>query len=622
MNLSVSVIFPILLIAGLLCFFCYYIHAMTPRKGTLEWIDRVKDYSGPKKFSFTAPLHPMEKKDALPLLLLTAVYALTAFWNLGGTSNPQSFLTMKNKDTVTFSTSETVTLSRVSYYCGLWTGSYVLECSADGVNWESVDLNQPYSRLFYWQNAPLPDEQPLQGRYFQLTASGHKAQIELGELALFDQNGTLVSVQADDTAAALFDEQDTVPKALHWSNCAYFDEVYHVRTAYEHIRGVDPYEVTHPPLGKLIIGLGIRLFGLNPFGWRFMGTLCGVLMVPLLYIFLKNMFGKTAIALCGAALFSFDFMHLAQTRIATIDSYGVFFILAMYFFLYRYLALPAGTPLRRCMVPLFFCGLMFGLGVSSKWIVLYGGAGMAILYFFALFWKCREWPADENAPSRGLWVFGNILFCIFAFVLVPAVIYVLSYIPYAKADGVTDLKGLLEIVWDNQSFMLTYHQGVSDEHPYSSRWYQWLLNIRPILYYMVNEDTVGYTTRFASFNNPLVTWGGLAALITVAVQTVRRTCGKGLFILLGALSQFIPWVIIGRTTFAYHYFPTVVFLCIAFAYVMNDLAESGRRWKPAVCAVTGTAAGLYALFYPALIGYRVPVWFMKSFIKWLPTWPF
>ena len=621
MNVSISLIWPILLIAGLLCFFCHAIHAMSPRKGTLEWIARAESCGGRRKFSFTAPLHPMEKKDALPLVLLTALYAVTAFWNLGNATNPQSFLNMKDNDNVSFSTSQTVSLSRVTYYSGLWTGSYILDYSADGVNWESMELTQKHSRLFYWQDVELPENQSLQGRYFQLTAVSDEAQIELGELALFDENGVQVSIEADASTAPLFDEQDTVPDAPHWMNSAYFDEIYHARTAYEHYRNVNPYEITHPPLGKIFIMLGIHLFGMNPFGWRFMGTLCGVLMVPILYIFLKNMFGKTSVALCGAALFTFDFMHLVQTRIATIDSYGVFFILAMFFFLYRYLALPAGTPLYKCMPSLFLCGLMFGLGISSKWIVLYGGAGMALLYFLALFWKCREWPEDAHAPRRGMWVFGNILFCIFSFVIVPALIYVLSYIPYATSNGITDLKGLLEIVWENQTYMLTYHQGIMDSHPYSSRWYQWLLDIRPILYYMDNE-TAGFTARFASFNNPLVTWGGLAAIITVTVQTIRRTCGKGLFILLGALSQFIPWIIIGRTTFAYHYFPTIVFLCIAFAYVMNDLVESGHGWKPALYSVTGGAVALYALFYPALIGYRVPVWFMKSFIKWFPSWPF
>jgi predicted membrane-bound mannosyltransferase len=78
----------------------------------------------------------------------------------------------------------------------------------------------------------------------------------------------------------------------------------HARTAYEHIRGIYPYEITHPPLGKLILGLGIRLFGMTPFGWRFMGTLFGVLMLPILYCFLKNLFGKTAVSVCGTLLFA------------------------------------------------------------------------------------------------------------------------------------------------------------------------------------------------------------------------------------------------------------------------------------------------------------------------------
>ncbi len=33
-------------------------------------------------------------------------------------------------------------------------------------------------------------------------------------------------------------------------NSSYFDEIYHARTALEHIENVYPYEITHPPLGK------------------------------------------------------------------------------------------------------------------------------------------------------------------------------------------------------------------------------------------------------------------------------------------------------------------------------------------------------------------------------------
>ncbi len=620
MTLYISYLFPILAATGILCFFAYYIHAMTPRKGTLEWIARAQ--TGEKKrFTFSAPLHRMQKKDALPLLLLTVVYAATAFWSLGNTKAPQSYLNMKSGDSVTFTASGTVSIGRIEYYTGLWTGSYELEFSSDGVNWESVELKQAYSNLFYWLEPEELPEGSCSARYFCLTATCSE-QIEIGELAIFDTSGNLVTVQPQEGAEALFDEQNLAPKASHWTNSAYFDEIYHARTAFEHLRNISPYEDSHPPLGKLFISIGIALFGMTPFGWRFIGTLFGVLMVPLIYVFLKNLFGKTVIALCGAALFTFDFMHLTQTRIATIDSYGVFFILAMFFFLYRWLALPAGTPFYKCALPLFLSGLMFGIGIASKWIVVYGGVGLAVLFFLGLFWKCRAWPQTEDTPHRLSWVIKTILFCILTFVIIPLAIYLASYLPIASAEGLSTRQEFLKYVWDNQVFMLTYHQGVDATHPYSSRWYQWILDIRPILYYMVNEVEAGFTTRFAAFNNPIVSWAGLAAIIVTAVQTIRRRCGKGLFIVIGYLAQLLPWVFISRTTFAYHYFPSVIFLCLALAYVMNDLIESGRKWKPAVYGLTGSAVGLYALFYPVLVGIRVPTQFMKTFIKWFPSWPF
>src|SRR5438105_2798603 len=42
-----------------------------------------------------------------------------------------------------------------------------------------------------------------------------------------------------------------------------FDEVYHARTAQEYLRGLEPYEWTHPPLGKLLIAIGVWMFGFN-----------------------------------------------------------------------------------------------------------------------------------------------------------------------------------------------------------------------------------------------------------------------------------------------------------------------------------------------------------------------
>ena len=597
------------------------------------------------RFTFAGRCHPLVRRDAIPILLITAVYAVTAFAHLGSLRAPQSAWDFGSGESATFSLPEAVQVSQLWYYPNLGTGRYQVEISEDGVTWltlwsrtetdeagseetvyywadstgygESFAMTQNYNQLFKWNEIVF--ENPQYIRYLRITGQANKGLLELGEVALFDMAGNRVEVPG--SVSPLFDEQDMVPDKPTYYDEAYFDEIYHPRTAWEHIRGIAPYEISHPPLGKLIMGVGIRLFGMTPFGWRFMGTLFGVGMLPLLYVFLKNLFGRTSIATCGTILLAADFMHLTQTRLATIDTYAFFFILLMYWFMYRYLTLPAGTPFRKCALPLFLSGLFWGIGAASKWTVIYGCTGLVVLYFIGLYQKVRDWPAEQ--PGRVKWVFQILGFSVLVFAAIPAAIYTLSYLPYAMSEGDTSLTGLIGAMWENQKYMLSYHSGVTDSHPYSSRWYQWLFDIRPILYYMDN-DVAGYTTRFAAFVNPVVCWGGLLAVASCAVQAVRRRCARALFIFIGYLAQLVPWFFIGRITFAYHYFPSVLFLVLALCYVFHTLAEREEmvNWKPAMFAVTGGAVGLYALFYPVLVGIQIPTWYSNNVLGWFPSWPF
>ena len=254
----------------------------------------------------------------------------------------------------------------------------------------------------------------------RITASAH---LELGELALLDAQGERIAVReitGPASAAALCDEADTVPASSTYFNSSYFDEIYHARTAYEHLRGVYPYEVSHPPLGKVILSLGIRLFGMTPFGWRCMGALFGVAMLPLMWDLLRRMFRDDRVALCGTALLAFDFMHLTQTRIATIDSFATLFILLMYLFLCRYFT---EGRLRH----LAACGIAFGVGAATKWTCLYAGAGLGVLW--ALHWVFQGVQAHRDGDGRRYVrrLVSNIGFCLVFFVLVPGMIYYASY---------------------------------------------------------------------------------------------------------------------------------------------------------------------------------------------------
>jgi len=629
--LSPAIAFAAMLLAALVLFGFYYCRHI-PQGLALS-----PDGERPR-FSFTAPLTPMTRQDWKLCVVITLVYALSAFFMLGSFSAPQSKQEFARVGTVEISLPETAYLASMDYFPGLGTGSYRIEISEDGQAWLTLwprkdeagkiegyywanaegyapnyALEQTVPSLFKWKSITF--DNPQYARYLRITPKLQRDVLQLCEIGFRDHMGTILDLTCP---SPLFDEQELIPEKSTWFNSTYFDEIYHSRTALEHLENAKPYETTHPPLGKIFQGIGISLFGMTPFGWRFIGTLLGVLMLPILYVFLKNFFGRSLIALCGTMLMATDFMHLTQTRIATIDTYAVFFILAAYFFLYRWIALPQHATVKQGVLPLFLSGLMFGIGAACKWTVFYAAAGMALLYLFNLIFRYRN--RQEDGPKFWPWAWKTILLSVVFFVIIPLCIYTLSYYPYAKQRGDTSLGSLVQIMWDNQVHMLTYHQGVTEPHPYASKWWMWLLDAKPILYYM--ENTASTSTRFAAFLNPLLCWGGLLALFFVGHALWKRRDGKALFILVGYLAQLAPWIPIARPTFNYHYFPAVPFLVFALCYLFNDLARvRPHRWKGWVLGLTGTAAGLYIAFYPVLIGLTIPRWYSTA-LRWLPGWPF
>ena len=574
-----------------------------------------------------APRPGFRKGDALALGILTAAYAVVGFAGLGRTRAPQSFLHFETGNyyaQVELDRPRTITGLR--YYTGLGTADYTLEVSIDGENWivQADDegkpgMTQSYNELFRWCDARLrEDNGPV--RYIRIISG---AEQELGEIALYDEQGLLgpEAFTLAEGCAALGDEQDTVPEEISYKNGTYFDEIYFARTAQEMIRQQWPYEITHPPLGKAILSLGIRLFGMTPFGWRFMGVLFGVLMLPVLYVLLRKMFGFPAAAVCGTALFAFDFMHYTQTRLATIDTYAVFFTLCMYLFMYLWLTEDRDRRKRK-LLWLGLSGLSFGLGAASKWVCIYAGAGLGVIWAVAWIMRFRREKKAALTPFLT-----NVLWCLLFFVAVPVLVYGASYWSYAPSQGIDGPFRIFKpaywkLVLDNQVYMWNYHSDLVATHPYASKWYQWLLDIRPILYYLHYFDD-GTKSAFAAFSNPLVCWGGLLAMGGLGWIAVRDRDERAIFILIGYLANLLPWVLVSRLTFAYHYFPCTVFLVLALGYLFADLRRRDRRWPLSVGGYTAAAVGLFAMFYPVLSGVRTGMGYTTHVLKWFAdTWPF
>jgi 4-amino-4-deoxy-L-arabinose transferase-like glycosyltransferase len=621
-----------------LFFFILYFRLERLRRSSAEWIERRR-----------TPLFELKRagalsrKDVLPISAVTLVYAAATFLNLGNTVSPQSFLRFDNNDhaAVSIELHNPSQIEQIFYFTGLHRGrdrrAYKLEFSPDGVNWTEQyrdttnattgevtrisGMTQDHSETFRWLTANLLPDQPDDTRFIRI--SPLYVPLELGEVSITVRGKPLLvsDLIIPGRAAALFDEQDVVPERYDILNSSHFDEIYHAHTAYQHLIGEYPYETTHPPLGKLITSAGIWIFGMTPFGWRFMPALFGVLMLPPLYILLKWMFNKTSVAVCGTLLFAFDFMHFVQTRISTIDVYCVFFVLLMAVFMYRYITSGLDAPFWKTAAPLIFAGLSFGIGAAAKWQSIYAGAGLLALFLIYLFRRYKH--SLKHEKPFGLFFTGTVLVALFSFILIPGVLYIACYIPYVLPSAPES--GFIGAVWEacyeNQKSMFKYHADLVAEHHYSANWYQWLVNSKPILYYINSVGAEGTRGSLWALTNPLTTWAGLGALAVCAIGAVKRRSHTALFILIGYLSQLLPWVLVSRLTFPYHYFPSMLFICIALSYVFHRMIERDRkRGTRHMVAFTAVAMGLFALFYPVLTGMQVPAWYPQYLLRWLPNW--
>ncbi len=599
--------------------------------------DAKKPHEERRKFTIsrTKELPKYSKTDWLVMLSIVLFYGTIAIVNLGDTKVPQTEMIIPAEHEVVVDMGEAKRVDMIYMYNGHFEGRrFQVDVSNDGVNYEGIGECK-VDDVFKWNKLHRIDEDgdsynlQNQYRYVRFKALDEARIREI--VFLDDYNNVMTPVNAGDYPS-LFDEQDRMEYPVTWRSGTYFDEIYHARTAQEMTEGAYNYENTHPPLGKFIMSIGIRLFGMNPFGWRIMGTLFGIGMLPILFAFARRLFdGRTWAAGVATALFAFDFMHFSQTRIATIDVYGTFFIIAMFFFMYWYSQMSFyDTPLIKTFVPLLGAAVSMGLGCASKWTAVYAAAGMAILFFSVIVRRCREYrlaKADPTGETAGIkhqfimdvwlkYTFITFGVCVLLFIVLAGLIYLLSYLPFSNGQDM----GLWDRMIKNQVDMYNYHSTLDATHPYSSVWYEWPLMIRPVFYYC-GTTLEGLKEGISAFGNPLVWWAGVPALIYMVYRMIRYNDTKARVLTFIYVLQLVPYLLISRCTFMYHYFPSVPFVVLMIVYTMVVLdKKEGKHWRKWIYVYTGAAVMLFFLFYPVISGMPVEGSYIQDGLKWMPDW--
>lgn len=609
-----------------------------------------------------------DRKDFWWIMGITLVYAAVAFTNLGSIKAPQqAWLSKEEGEQIAFDLGGDKSFNILLFPGIHWSPrDFTWETSRDGVTWTSLASRVLPGNCFSWryqsehsindkgetifQGVPYT----FAGRYLRLTAGG--AGMTLNEMLVRDADtkDTLPLTLMYGDGKALIDEQDTLEGEPDWYNGAYFDEIYHPRTAYEHrnaILGLSPsdtYETSHPPLGKVLMSFSVMVFGMTPFGWRFAGALAGVLMLPGMYL-MGRLFTKRRLGgILACLVMALDAMHFTQTRIATIDSFVTLFIIWSYYFMFRYALMPHFRySLTRTLRPLALSGLMMGLAIASKWTGIYAGLGLAIIFFWTILRQIRQGlyvrrtdydDGIENSvvlAARG-WnrrVVITLVACVGFFIVIPALIYYVSFIPWfmRTPGGLTPAK-----VLQASKSMLSYHSqpDLGMDHPYYSPWYEWPLSIKP-MWYFAGKRAGSTSSTIWAFGTPAVWWAGLLSLLMVTGMFVREHARlkpvlvtpdnasgdhRPALIILAFAAQYLPWVLVPRGTYIYHYFPAVPFIIMCIVLVFDRFQDRfGRRAVLAAAAYLALVLLMFVAFFPYMSGLRVPTWWLDA-MKWFPNW--
>jgi dolichyl-phosphate-mannose-protein mannosyltransferase len=481
-----------------------------------------------------------------------------------------------------------------------------------------------------WNSFHFSSPVPITAFYFTVESSNiippeyrdTQRGVEIQRLALYDvQNQQMVSsVVVNDSSGkdytSILESQLSLLQLTNvWFNSAVFDEYYYAAAAQEYLKQWGTVTQAHPPLAMLIIALGIFLFGLNPFGWRILANLSGVILIPLIYIFTKRLTGNRYAAMIAAILLSVDFMHFVISRMASIEPFVTLLLLCEYLFLFQYLQVKLnGYGDKAALKNIFAVGLFSGLAIACKW------SGLFVLpaLILVLVWASLASGAKPVKLSIAL---QYLLFL----VVLPLCIYCLSFVPLFAIKHATNFASFI-LETQKSMYQFHTHEALDFHNIYASKWWTWPLVLQPMSIAFVMLDPVSKLSQSVGLlGNPLVWWGASAAVIVLALLLISPKFRKPelYFILLAIAAQYIPYVFISRLSYIYYFYSVLPLVIIAFAYlVMLMLKLNSKMINWLIFIYVMLCLWLFVMFFPALSGLNINRDFVYHFLLWFKTWQF
>ena len=574
-------------------------------------------------------------KYKIILCVLLVVYTIVSFVRLGNIKSPKTFANLLTDESVVYEIEDGAIPTSVVFFGGYDNSFFSIFLAQEYVSSHqsfeydsSVDTD--FMAVYSWEKKEFNLDKKA-CKYVML--SSYADSTVLGEVAFLDENNNIIKTRLIEGTDLLNDEQDLIQVKKNYLNSTYFDEIYYSRAAYEMFNNKYIFEFTHPPLGKIIMWIPMALFGISPFSFRLMGNISGILMIFVMYELAKELFKEEKYALFAAFIIALDGMHFAQTRIATVDTFLVLFGMISILFFIKYLNSKNDSEKKK-YIYLGLSGIAWGCAVATKWNSCYIGLGLGILFFV-------NYIRNEKIVINKKFNYKPILMGALCFVVIPILVYVASYIPvFCNSSAcapydVFDAEGnkTAELAYPNsikgfimyQYAMYQYHSSIGKAadytpHPFSSSWYTWPVIYKP-MWFTVDTYENGLKSTIVSMGNPIIWWLSIATLVIMCFYLIIEDDGKkeGWTILILILSTWLPYVIISREMYIYHYFLTSILMMLTIVFAVSKMIQRKPKYKFVIPVLIIVFLISFIYFYPVYSGMSVSEEYIDS-TKWVSSW--
>lgn len=352
------------------------------------------------------------------------------------------------------------------------------------------------------------------------------------------------------------------------------DEGYYVTDARSILAGDGTMLPQHTPFAKIMIMEGIRLFGDNPFGWRFFSVIFGALGILFFYLICRQL-GMSGLGTNLATFFfSFENLSFVQTSVAMLDP-----------FLLAFALMAVWAFLRNNMI---LSGLLAALSILAKI------PGVFVLGIFFIY-------SALDFRQRGK-----------SFALVTTYTVIAFFLFMPLLDYALNMKFFNPL--QRIEYIMSYASQATFSHNFNvfaSRPWDWLMNKGAIFF--------SYDPQLIAIITPTICALIIPVVLYMACRGARGNQAAR-FGLIWFACSYLPWIVItlvtDRQTYIYYFYPVIGAVSIGLGLFLSDIItnfKNNRHSKVAKLGVTG--AVIYLIIH--LAGFIILSPIVPSFVKWL-----